>query len=220
MRTFLLKQLEQLPKDAVAKVTPLSQKSSTLIYKVLTVAIAATVSVAYAEQPLSDSELDTKFIEVKVKPICTTESADKSTEKAKSEDIKNTKKSCHDANNFVAIVTNKEGVIDTTTAQKDSANASLLLAGVLDNIRLLGGTDVLGVPAGVAITGVPLMFGSENYSYKWAGNLNQIFQPTIYELIAPYSVYDSSSLGYGFREEAHFPQNIPQPTIQVSNPRN
>jgi len=218
MRTFLLKQMEHLPKDAVAKVPTLSQKSSTLIYKVLTVAIAAMMSVAYAEQPLSDAELDTKYIEVKAKQICTTESIDKNGDK---NDVKNTKQSCHDATNFVAAVTNKDkdGVV-TSAAQRDSDNSSVLLAAVLDNIRLLGGTDVLGVPAGVALTGVPLMFGSENYSYAWSGNLNQIFQPTYYDVIAPYSVYDTSSQGYGFREEAHYPQNIPQPTIQAISTHN
>jgi hypothetical protein len=218
MKTFLLKQMKQLSKNAVAKVATLSFKPSLLPYTLLTAAMAVTVSVAYAEQPLNDAELEAKYIEVKIKPVCTTQKAEEK------------KQSCHDTDAFLVIVTNKQDktLASDDTRSKASDNSDALLASVFDNIRLLGGTDVLGVPAGVANTGVPLMFGNENYSYKWAGNLNQIFQPVIlYGVngIQPgiaFSVYDTSNLGYGFREEAHFPDGLPQVTIQsiTISPRN
>jgi hypothetical protein len=216
MRWFLLKQMEQKSKSAVANVTTIGFKSSTLPFILLTIIVPSLVSLAYAEQPLSDAELDAKYIEVKIIPVCTSEKVDEIDSKTKESKI-----SCHDANSFVAVVTNQDAKIDPDKPHStDSDNPNVLIASVMDNMRLLGGTDILGVPAGVANTGVPLMFGSENYSYAWAGNLSQIFQPTIYELNAPYSVYDTSSLGYGFRSEAHFNQNIPQPTIQAISTRN
>jgi hypothetical protein len=217
MRTFLLKQKKQIPKSAVAKVTTLDIKSSLFPCTMLTMAMVLTMSVAYAEQPMSDAELETKYIEVKIKPVCTTEK-----EKEK-------KQSCHDANSFADIVTNKHyTTIDSDAAQSGDSDSSALLASIFDNIRLLGGTDVLGVPAGVANSGVPLLFGSENYSDKWAGNFNQIFQPVTLSGgsgIPPgtaFSVYDTSSLGYGFNSEAHFPDGLPEITIQSISvsPRN
>ena len=217
MRTFLLKQKKQILKTAAAKVPTLNIKPSLFPCTMLTVAMTVTMSVAYAEQPMSDAELETKFIEVKAKPVCST---DKEKEK---------KQICHDATAFVADLTNKQK--DTSESEADQSKASdsaALLASIFDNIRLLGGTDVLGVPAGVANSGVPLLFGSENYSYKWAGNLSQIFQPVTLsgsEGIppgTPFSVYDTSSLGYGFNNEAHFPDGLPEITIQSISvsPRN
>jgi hypothetical protein len=218
MRTFLLKQKELVTKSAVAKVTIPRFKPSLLIHTILTVAMAAATSVSFAEQPLSDAEMDTKYIEVKVKPVCTTQ------------DKEEKKQTCHDENSFIAVVTDKpEDKTDSDAAQsKDSNNKDVLLSSVFDNIRLLGGTDVLGVPAGVANTGIPLMFGSENYSFKWSGNLNQIFQPSLIQGVGvigegtAFSVYDVSSMGYGFNNEAHFPNGLPQIKIQAVtfSPRN
>ncbi len=221
MRTFLLKQIEPISKNAVAKEIKLSLKSSKFPYKILMIAISTVMSVAYAEQPLSDAELDNKYIEVKIIPVCTTDKVDQK-DKTDSHDTKAgdadaPQQTCHDANHFVAVLSNKQ--VDTNDAnatQSKDSNAATLLASVFDNIRLLGGSDVLGVPAGVANTGVPLMFGNENYSYAWAGNLNQIFQVPVYATGWYNSVYDTSSLGYGFRYEAHFPYGPPPaPTIQA-----
>jgi hypothetical protein len=221
MRSFLLKQMKQIPKSAVAKVPTLNIKPSLFPYTMLTAAMVVTMSVAYAEQPMSDAELETKYIEVKIKPVCSTEK-----EKIKEKDKK---QSCQDTNVFVIIVTNKQdSTSESDAAQSKDSDSSALLASIFDNIRLLGGTDVLGVPAGVANTGTPLLFGSENYSDKWAGNFNQIFQPVTLSGgsgIPPgtaFSVYDTSSLGYGFNNEAHFPDGLPVVTIQSISisPRN
>lgn len=221
MRTFLLKQMESIPKSAVAKVTTLSLKSSRFPYKILMISISAVISVAYAEQPLSDAELDNKYIEVKVIPICTTDKVGQK-DRVASADTKASsaapQQTCHDANHFVAVLTNKQVDLSTDSTQSKDSNTETLLSSVLDNIRLLGGSDVLGVPAGVANTGVPLMFGNENYSYSWAGNLGQIFQVATgfgVDGTGYYnSVYDTSSLGYGFRYEAHFPYGPPTAAIQ------
>ena len=219
MRTFLLKQKKQIVKNAVAKVTTLNIKPSLFSYAILTVAMAVTMSVAYAEQPMSDAELETKFIEVKIKPVCPTEK-DKDKEK---------KETCHEPNSFVTDVTSKQkDKIEADADLSKDSDIAALLASIFDNIRLLGGTDVLGVPAGVANTGTPLLFGNENYSDKWSGNLSQIFHPVTLSGgngIPPgtaFSVYDTSSLGYGFNYEAHFPDGLPVVKIQsVSvSPRN
>jgi len=225
MRTFLLKQMESISKSAVAKVTTLSLKSSRFPHKILLISISAVMSVAYAEQPLSDAELDNKYIEVKIIPICTTDKADQKgdpKDRVASADTKASsaapQQTCHDANHFVAVLTNKQVDLSTDSTQSKGSNTETLLASVLDNIRLLGGSDVLGVPAGVANTGIPLMFGNENYSYSWAGNLGQIFQVATgfgVDGTGYYnSVYDTSSLGYGFRYEAHFPYGPPTAAIQ------
>lgn len=232
MRTFLLKQMELISKNAVAKVMTLGLNASRFPYKVLTIALSvAMMPVAYAEQPLSDAELDNKYIEVKIIPICTTDKADQKVDQKDKGESSDTKagsaapqQTCHDANYFVAVLTNKQvdlTAADANAAQSKDSNAATLLASVFDNIRLLGGSDILGVPAGVANSGVPLLFGNENYSYTWAGNLGQIFQVAGYGINGSgseyyNSVYDTSSLGYGFRYEAHFPYGPPPPpTIQI-----
>jgi len=227
MRTFLLKQMEQPSINAVAKVTTLGFRSSRFPYKILMIAISAVLSVAYAEQPLSDTELDNKYIEVKIIPVCTTDKTDQKVnpkDKVESSDTKASnaapQQTCHDANHFVAVLTNKQVDLtaDAGSTQSKDSNAETLLASVFDNIRLLGGSDILGVPAGVANSGIPLMFGNENYSYSWAGNLGQIFQVATgfgVDGTGYYnSIYDTSSLGYGFRYEAHFPYGPPTAAIQ------
>ena len=102
--------------------------------------------------------------------------------------------------------------------QKYSDSENGLFSSVFNNIRVLGGADTFGVPAGVANTATPPLFGSENYSSKWAGNLSQIFKPTANAsgILAPYSVYDTSENGFGFRAETHFAQELKQPIIQLS----
>ncbi len=224
MRIFLLKQMELISKNAVAKVMTLGLNASRFPYKALTIALSvAMMPVAYAEQPLSDAELDNKYIEVKIIPVCTTDKVNQKDKKTSSSDADAPQQTCHDANYFVAVLTNKQvdPTADANATQSKDSNAATLLASVFDNIRLLGGSDVLGVPAGVANTGVPLMFGSENYSYAWAGNLGQIFQVPFYSGTGYYnSVYDTSSLGYGFRYEAHFPYGPPAANIQAITPHN
>ncbi len=101
--------------------------------------------------------------------------------------------------------------------QKYSETENALFSGIFNSVRLLGGTEIFGVPAGVSNTGSPLAFGSENYSTKWAGNLAQIYKPTVNAsgVLAPYSVYDTSDIGFGFRAETHFAQEIRPTTIQL-----
>jgi hypothetical protein len=101
--------------------------------------------------------------------------------------------------------------------QKYSDSENALFSSVFNSVRLSGESDIFGIPAGVSNTGTPIPFGSENYSTKWAGNLDQIFRPTANAsgVLAPYSVYDTSDIGFGFRAESHFAQEIRQSNIQL-----
>jgi hypothetical protein len=175
-------------------------------------------SVTYTMKLLDDAELESNYIEVKIKPVCITKNLDDSSDKRKSSDeIDTTKILCRDENYFVDVTDNKVPMNSLDTSKSDDSNNNPLIASIFNNIRLLGGTDVLGVPSGVANTGVPLFLGSENYSYAFSGNLNQIFQPSTVPFYN--SVYDTSSLGYGFNEEVHFPNGIPRVSIQSYSTR-
>lgn len=228
MKNFFLKQMEQFTTKAVGNATTVFYKRS--IYASSIVAIAAVVvSPAYAGEQLTDAELDTKFIEVQIKQICTLEKEKVDTKKSAyiTEDTKSAQYVCRTDDLFVTTIksdgsseSNQLKSADKSSDSADSTDSSALLAGVLQNLRSLGGGEFLGLPAGVSNTGNPIGFGSEQYSYKWAGNLGDIFQPVYAAsgggVMAPYSVYDTSELGYGFRAEAHFPYQIPQPTIQAN----
>ncbi len=231
MRMFLLTQMEQLTKKAVGSATTVFYKPSIYALSVMTMATAVVMSPVYAGEKLSDAELDSKFIEVQIRQICTLEKQSVDTTKSAyiTEAVKPAQYICRTDDLFVTAIKN-DGNLEAkqlaaaSNKSLDSADAvdsSALLVGILQNIRSLGGGELLGVPTGVSNTGNPIGFGSERYSYKWSGNLGDIFQP-IYSggVIAPYSVYDYSDLGYGFRAEAHIPYNIPQPTILSINTRN
>lgn len=220
MKIFLLKQIAQLTKRTVKNMTTIFYKPP--IYASFIVAIAAAVLInpVYAGEKLSDAELDSKFIEVQIRQICNVENGSSNKSEDKSAAIKPAKYTCRADDLFVTTIKNdgdkesKPLKAASDLANSDDSNA--LLAGVIQNIRSFGRAELLGVPSGVANTGNPILFGSERYSYKWAGNLNEIFQP-VYAggVIAPYSIYDYSDLGYGFRQEAHFPYSLPQPSIQA-----
>ncbi|MBC7752558.1 MAG: hypothetical protein H7Z73_12760, partial [Candidatus Saccharibacteria bacterium] len=222
MRMFLLKQIAQLTKTTVENVTISVLKPSAYAY----ILAAVVMAPLHAGEKLSDAELDTKYIEVQIKQICVTENIDKKDTDKKDTDNKVSKQICNTDYYLVAqpqqnddADQRKKSVSSNQSEELPATNP--LLSAIIQNLRSLGGSDMLGVPIGVSNTGVPVGFGSEQYSYKWAGNLGDIFQP-IYSggVMAPYSVYDYSSLGYGFREEAHIPYNLPQPTIQSINTRN
>ena len=226
MRMFLLKQIERLTTKTVENATTVFYKPSLYASSMIAIAAAVVMSPVYAGEKLSDAELDTKFIEVQIRQICTVESDDSK----KTEDKTSTRKAaqyiCRTDDLFVTAI-NKDGnpeskqIGSTSDQSADSEDSNSLLAGIIQNIRSFGRADLLGVPTGVSNTGNPLLFGSERYSYKWAGNLGDIFQPAYSGgILAPYSVYDYSSMGYGFREEAHIPYNITQPVIQSINTHN
>jgi len=231
MRMFLLTQMEQLTKKAVGSATTVFYKPSIYAFSVIAIASAVVMNPVYAGEKLSDAELDSKFIEVQIRQICTLQKQSVDTKKSAyiTEDSTPAKYTCKADDLFVTAIQSdgSEGskklrsASDHPDQSADSSDSNPLLTGIIQNLRSLGGSDLLGVPVGVANSGVPVVFGSEQYSYKWAGNLGDIFQP-IYSggVMAPYSVYDYSSLGYGFREEAHIPYNLPQPTIQATNTRN
>ncbi len=224
MRMFLLKQMEQLTKKAVGSATTVFYKPSTYASSIVAIAAALVMSPAYAGVQLSDAELDTKFIEVQIRQICTLEKESVDTKKSAyiTEDTSSAKYTCRTDDLFVTAIKNDGSTeskqLNPTDQSLDSADSSGLLAGIIQNIRSLGGGEFLGVPTGVSNTGNALLFGSERYSTKWAGNLGDIFRP-VYSggVMAPYSVYDYSDLGYGFRAEAHIPYDIPQPTIRAIN---
>lgn len=228
MRMFLLKQMEKITQKSVAIVPNFFYKPSIYASSIIAIAAAVVVSPVYAGEQLSDAELDTKFIEVQIKQICTLEKESVDTKKSAyiTEDATTAKYTCRTDDLFVTAIksdSNEEskklraasGHVDQSA---DSSDANPLLAGIIQNLRSFGGGEFSGVPTGVANTGNPVLFGSERYSYKWAGNLGDIFKP-VYSggVMAPYSVYDYSDLGYGFRAEAHFPYQIPSPTIQAVN---
>ncbi len=226
MRTFLLKQMEQLTRKTIENVTTLFYKPSFYASSMLTIAAAAVVMTpVYAGEQLSDAELDTKFIEVQIRQICTVENEGSNKSEDKATSVKPAKYTCKADDLFVTIIKNDgsaeskklKSASDQSSDLADSEDSNSLLAGIIQSIRSFGRADLLGVPNGVANSGNPVLFGNERYSYKWAGNLNEIFQPVLNAtgVLAPYSVYDYSSLGYGFRQEAHIPYNIPQPTIQA-----
>ena len=222
---FLLKQMEQLTTKAVAKMPAKFLIPSKYISSIVAVA-AIVMTPVYAGEKLSDAELDTKFIEVQIKQVCIVDNQDSKAKDDKNSEIKANKYLCNKDNIFVTTIdkddiskkSQQAGSGTDQTNSDDETDSNGLLSGVLQNMRSFGRSDLLGVSAGVSNSGIPIMFGSESYSYKWAGNLSDIFQP-VYSggVMAPYSVYDYSSLGYGFREEAHIPYNIPPPTIHVTN---
>lgn len=230
MRNFLLKQMEQFTTKSVDNVTTVFYQRSVYASSIVAIAAAVVMSPAYSGEQLTDAELDTKFIEVQIKQICTLEKEKVDTKKSAyiTEDTKSAQYVCRTDDLFVTTIKNDgsaeskqlKSTSDKSSGSGDSADSSALLAGVLQNLRSLGGGEFLGLPAGVSNTGNPIGFGSEQYSYKWAGNLSDIFQPVYAAsgggVMAPYSVYDTSELGYGFRAEAHFPYQIPQPTIQAN----
>lgn len=225
MKMFLLKQIERLTTKAAVKVPVKFLKPSHYMSSIVAVA-AMVITPVYAGEKLNDAELDTKFIDVQIRQICIVDhQASKAKDDQKSE-IKATKYSCNTDNLFVTTIDKDEaekksrqvGSSSDLANSDDETDSNALLSGVFQNMRSFGRSDLLGVSVGVSNSGIPILFGSERYSYKWAGNLSDIFQP-IYTggVMAPYSVYDYSSLGYGFREEAHIPYNIPPPTIHVTN---
>lgn len=221
MRMFLLKQIAQLTKTTVENVTMSALKRSA--YASSIIVAAAVMAPLHAGEKLSDAELDTKFIEVQIRQICTLDDSKKNEDKLN--DTKSAKYNCRTDDLFVKTInrdTDAESKVkqlgENSNQPEDSNNSSALLAGIFQNIRSLGGGDLLGVPAGVANSGNPVVFGSERYSYAWAGNLNQIFQISPTSTGYWNSIYDTSSLGYGFRAEAHFPYGPPSPsTVQFPN---
>lgn len=222
MSIFLLKQMEWFIKKAVGNVTTFFYKPS--VYA-STVAIVAAVAVSpiYAGQQLSDAELDAKYIEVQIRQICTIDSQDSKQHDDNKVSPKVSGYTCSPDNLFVTTI-KKDANSEASPSQNQVGNSSSeidpasLLAGILQNLRSSGRADLLGLPAGVANSGNPLLFGSERYSYAWAGNLNQIFQISPTSTGYWNSIYDTSSLGYGFRAEAHFPYGPPGPsTVQFPN---
>lgn len=218
MSKFLLKQMEQLTAKAVDPAPTAFYKSSIFTSSILAVAAAVVMSSAYAGVQLSDAELDSKFIEVQIRQICTLEKEKVDTKKSAyiTEDSKSAQYVCRTDDLFVTTI-NTDGSRESADKTADSTDSSALLAGILQNLRSLGGGEFLGLPAGVSNTGNPIGFGSELYSYAWAGNLGDIFQVPYYENGYWNSIYDTSSLGYGFRAEAHFPNGPPpSPTISFN----
>lgn len=233
MGTLLLKHMERQTKKAVESATTVFYKPSIYASTFMVVIAAAMMSPVYAGEQLTDAELASKYIEVQIRQICTLErekvDPKKSAYITEDEDKKPATYICRTDDLFVRTIKN-DGNEETKQSQlksapdqssdsdsASSADSSALLAGIIQNLRSLGGGESLGVPIGVSNTGNPIGFGSESYSYKWSGNLGEIFQP-IYNgsgVMAPFSVYDKSDLGYGFRAEAHFPYQIPQPTVQL-----
>jgi hypothetical protein len=226
MRMFLLKQMEQFTKNAVATATTDLYKPSKLTSLMIALAAAVAMSPAYAGVQLSDAELDNGFVEVQIRQICMLEKEYVDTKKSAyiTEDSKPAKYTCKTDDLFVSAIKNDgnadliklKSASDKPSDSAEAVDSSSLLAGILQNLRSLGGGEFLGVPTGVSNTGNPIGFGSEQYSNKWSGNLSDIFRP-IYAggVIAPFSVYDQSELGFGFRAEAHFPYQLPQPKIQA-----
>ncbi len=118
---------------------------------------------AYAAAPLSDDELDSKYLDVPVKSPYIS-------------------KAVFDKANAHQSIESQPGIttLDGTTALVFSNTVETpLLAGIDQNTRLLGNADQLGVSSGVSSLAIPLAFGSENFSYKWAGNLDQVFTPSV-----------------------------------------
>jgi len=117
----------------------------------------------HAAAPLTDDELDTKFLDVPVKsPYISKVEFDKA----------NTHQS-------VEAKPSKMAFNGSTALVLTTASDTPLLAGIDQNTRLLGNADQLGVSTGISSSAIPLAFGSENYSYKWSGNLDQVFTPSV-----------------------------------------
>ncbi len=132
------------------------------LYLAVIVASVATCMPIYAASQLSDAELDTKFLDVPIKSPSLSQSETDS-----------------------GLSANRGASADATTVfekaqlalnqSADLSGANPLLAGLEQKIRLLGTSETLGVPTGVANTAMYIPFGAENFSYKWAGNLDQVY---------------------------------------------
>jgi len=125
--------------------------------------ITGLVTVVHAAAPLSDDELDARYLDVPLKsPYMSKVEYDKATSSENTG--AKTDSTTFFSGNIAVVFTN--------------ALETPLLAGIDQNTRLLGNADQTGVSVGVSSTAIPLAFGSENFSYKWAGNLDQVFAPT------------------------------------------
>ena len=150
---------------------------STLCATVLLGLGSLVVAPVYAAAPLSDAEMDAKYLDVPVKSPFLKVDADKA--------------SAH------STMETKAGILSTNGATalvfSNSADNTLLV-GIDQNTRFVGSADPVGLSAGVSNTGIPLSFGSENYSTRWAGNLDQVFVASPDgSRVLQYSTYDNGA---------------------------
>jgi|GEM_PF-4072811 len=129
-----------------------------------TLMIACFMPLAHAATPMSDDELDSKYLDVPAKAVLIHKTTDSG-----------------DSTAIQASVPPVPAVLDSTqlnpTQATDAMNQSIILSGLNQQLRTLGTTDLSGVTAGITNSAQPPAFGTENFSLKWAGNLNEVFSP-------------------------------------------
>jgi hypothetical protein len=130
--------------------------------RVLMIGSAMTLTSVYAASQLTDAELDTKYLDVPIKsPYLTKKEADR--------------RSSTSSDQEAVSATAFENAQSVLVQSPDALTNNPLLSGVEQRIRSLGISDVAGVPNGVANSGIEIPFGAENYSFKWAGNVDQVY---------------------------------------------
>ncbi len=152
---------KQVLNDVVVPSSWSFRRSMLVISMLLGIGCSVPATV-FAAAPMSDDELDSKYLDVPVKsPYLSKVEFDKA--------------NAHQSLDTKAGIASVNG--STVLVFANSA-ANPLLAGIDQNTRLLGSSDSIGVPVGISSSAIPPAFGSENYSYKWAGNLDQVYVAT------------------------------------------
>ncbi|WP_162818144.1 hypothetical protein [Aquirhabdus parva] len=157
--------MEVSPRMKDAESDFLKSKNYSVFVKKLSIAVmiasATTFAPVHAASQLTDAELDTKFLDVPIKsPYLTKKEADRQSAAA--------------GNSDATSATAFENAQSVLVESPEGLN-NPLLSGVEQRIRSLGVSDVAGVPNGVANSGIEIPFGAENYSFKWAGNVDQVY---------------------------------------------
>jgi len=146
--------------------------------------MAGVMPLAHAATPMSDDELDTKYLDVPAKAVL----IHKSNDAKASANTQTTMPS-------VPAVTLDPTQINATQVP-GAMEQSLLLSGLNQQLRTLGTSDLSGVTAAISNSAQPPAFGTENFSLKWAGNLNEVFTPPPNNLDFLRSIYGDDAEFY------------------------
>ncbi len=166
---------------------------------VLPLCMACIMPLAHAATPMSDDELDTKYLDVPAKVVLVHKSND-------------TKDSADTQTVMPSVPTVALDPTQINAAQASGAmEQSIILSGLNQQLRTLGTSDLSGVTAAISNSAQPPAFGSENFSLKWAGNLNEVFSPPPNNLDFLRSIYGDDAEFYFSK-----PVNI---SIEVSGHR-